>query len=65
MLFKQVMLPGEKRKKEGIKLDFHNIGNMENSKSKLPGKCNFFRQHGQSFMQVQIVEMIRKSAEKM
>ena len=64
MLFKQWMLAGKKRKKEGIKLDFHNIGNMKNSKSKMQEKCNFFRQHGKSFLQVQIVKIIRKSAEK-
>ena len=58
------MLPEKTEKKEGIKLDFHNIGNMKNSKSKLQGECNFFRQHGKSFMQVQIVKIIRKSAEK-
>ena len=64
LLFKQWMLPEKTEKKEGIKLDFHNIGNMKNSKSKLQGECNFFRQHGKSFMQVQIVKIIRKSAEK-
>ena len=64
LLFKQWMLPEKKRKKEGIKLDFHNIGNMKNSKPQLPEKCNFFRQHGKSSMQVQIVKIIRKSAEK-
>ena len=64
LLFKQRMLPEKTEKKEGIKLDFHNIGNMKNSKSKLQGECNFFRQHGKSFMQVQIVKIIRKSAEK-
>ena len=83
MLFKQWVLPGKKRKKEGIKLDFHNIGNMENSKPKLQKnatfsgsmeralcksvfakECNFFRQHEKSSMQVQIREIIRKSAEK-
>ena len=64
MLFKQWMLPGKKRKKEGIKLDFHNIGNMKNCKSKLPEKCNFFQKHGKNPMQVQIVKIIWKSAEK-
>ncbi len=83
LLFKQWMLPEKAEKKEGIKLDFHNIGNMKNSKSKLQKnatfsssmeralcksvfakECNFFRQHGKSFMQVQIVKIIRKSAEK-
>ena len=83
LLFKQWMLPEKTEKKEGIKLDFHNIGNMKNSKSKLQKnatfsssmeralcksvfakECNFFRQHGKSFMQVQIVKIIRKSAEK-
>ena len=64
LLFKQWMLPEKTEKKEGIKLDFHNIGNMKNCKSKLQKKCNFFRQHGTSFMQVQIVKIIRKSAEK-
>lgn len=58
------MLAGKKRKKEGIKLDFHNIGNKKNSKPQLPEKCNFFRQHGKSSMQVQIMKIIRKSAEK-
>ena len=66
-----------------MKLDFHNIGNMKNSKSKLQKnatfsssmeralcksvfakECNFFRQHGKNPMQVQIVKIIRKSAEK-
>lgn len=61
LLFKQKMLPG---KKERIKLDFHNIGNMKNCKSKLQEKCNFFQQHGKNPMQVQIVKIIRKSAEK-
>ena len=55
---------GKKEKKEGIKLDFYNIGNMKNCKSKLPEECNFFRQHGKNPMQVQIVKIIRKSAEK-
>ena len=55
------MLP---EKKERIKLDFHNIGNMKNCKSKLQEKCNFLRQHGKNPMQVQIVKIIRKSAEK-
>ena len=55
---------GKKRKKERIKLDFHNIGNMKNCKSKLQEKCNFFQQHGKNPMQVQIVKIIRKSAEK-
>ena len=83
LLFKQWMLPEKTEKKEGIKLDFHNIGNMKNSKSKLQKnatfsssmeralcksvfakECNFFRHHGKSFMQVQIVKIIRKSAEK-
>ena len=31
LLFKQWMLPEKTEKKEGIKLDFHNIGNMKNS----------------------------------
>ena len=61
LLFKQRMLP---EKKERIKLDFHNIGNMKNCKSKLQEKCNFLRQHGKNPMQVQIVKIIRKSAEK-
>ena len=64
LLFKQWMLPEKTEKKEGIKLDFHNIGNMKNSKSKLQGECNFFRQYGKNPMQVQIVKIIRKSAEK-
>lgn len=64
LLFKQRMLPEKTEKKEGIKLDFHNIGNMKNSKSKMQEKCNFFRQHGKNPMQVQIVKIIRKSAEK-
>ena len=58
------MLPEKKRKKEGIKLDFHNIGSMKNCKSKLQEKCNFLRQHEKNPMQVQIVKIIRKSAEK-
>ena len=37
---------------------------MKNSKSKLQEKCNFLRQHEKSSMQVQIREIIRKSAEK-
>ena len=41
LLFKQWMLSGKKRKKEGIKLDFHNIGNMKNSKSKLQKNATF------------------------
>ena len=64
LLFKQWMLPEKTEKKEGIKLDFHNIGNMKNCKSKLQEKCNFLRQHGKNPMQVQIVKIIRKSAEK-
>ena len=32
---------GKKEKKEGIKLDFHNIGNMKNSKSKLQKNATF------------------------
>ena len=64
LLFKQWMLPEKTEKKEGIKLDFHNIGNKKNSKPQLPEKCNFFRQHGKSSMQVQIMKIIRKSAEK-
>ncbi len=64
LLFKQRMLPEKKEKKERIKLDFHNIGNMKNCKSKLQEKCNFLRQHGKNPMQVQIVKIIRKSAEK-
>ena len=64
LLFKQWMLPEKTEKKEGIKLDFHNIGNMKNCKSKLQEKCNFFQQHGKNPMQVQIVKIIRKSAEK-
>ena len=83
LLFKQWMLPEKTEKKEGIKLDFHNIGNMKNSKSKLQKnatfassmeralcksifakECNFCQQHGKNPMQVQIVETIRKTAEK-
>ena len=41
MLFKQWMLPEKTEKKEGIKLDFHNIGNMKNSKSKLQKNATF------------------------
>ena len=37
---------------------------MKNCKSKLQEKCNFLRQHGKNPMQVQIVKIIRKSAEK-
>ena len=37
---------------------------MKNCKSKLQEKCNFFQQHGKNPMQVQIVKIIRKSAEK-
>ena len=42
LLFKQWMLPEKTEKKEGIKLDFHNIGNMKNSKSKLQGGMQLF-----------------------
>ena len=41
LLFKQWMLPEKTEKKEGIKLDFHNIGNMKNSKSKLQKNATF------------------------
>ena len=41
LLFKQRMLPEKTEKKEGIKLDFHNIGNMKNSKSKLQKNATF------------------------
>lgn len=41
LLFKQWMLPEKTEKKEGIKLYFHNIGNMKNSKSKLQKNATF------------------------
>lgn len=41
LLFKQRMLQGKQRKKQGIKLDFHNIGNMKNSKSKWQKNATF------------------------
>ena len=42
LLFKQWMLPEKTEKKEGIKLDFHNIGNMKKLQVQIAGKMQLF-----------------------